>query len=170
MKYRYLDVAVETRPEDLPSAAIVDLLERGDLDDWRPIAAAVAADPRGAFAERVARLVDAYPIYGASPLWRAWIERQRARAEGPLAVATDQPATLTELRHRAGLTRLEVAERLGMSESDLSKLERGRDLSAFGLRAYAEALGARLRMIVERNGKETEIRLGEPPRRRKPDR
>lgn len=77
MKHRHLDVAPGTPPEELPSAALVDLLERGDLDDWRPLAAAIAKDPKGELAERVLRLVKAYPMYGTTALWRAWIARLR---------------------------------------------------------------------------------------------
>lgn len=82
MKHRHLEVQPGTPAERLPAAAVVDLLERGDLGDWRPIAAAIAKEPYGDFAERVLRLVDAYPMYGTSALWRAWIARRRELAEG----------------------------------------------------------------------------------------
>ena len=80
-RYRHLKIPPDTPPEELPAAAIVDTLERGDLAAWRPLAAAVARNPFGPFARRVVLLIDAYPMYGVSPLWRAWIERCRARAE-----------------------------------------------------------------------------------------
>jgi hypothetical protein len=79
--HRHVAYPSGTPPERLPSAVIVDILDRGDLDSWQPIAAAIARDPLGALAERVLRLVDAYPMYGTSRLWRAWIEWRRARAE-----------------------------------------------------------------------------------------
>lgn len=82
MNHRHLEVAPGTPPEAQPLAAIVDILQRGDLDDWRPIARAIRRDPMGEFADKVLRLVDAYPMYGTSSLWRSWIHRCRARAEG----------------------------------------------------------------------------------------
>ncbi|MEW6752519.1 MAG: hypothetical protein AB1505_16255 [Candidatus Latescibacterota bacterium] len=83
MNHRHLHIPPGPAVEELSSAAIVDILERGDLEDWRPIAGAVARDPWGDFAGRVSRLLDAYPIYGTCALWRAWIGQRRARAGGP---------------------------------------------------------------------------------------
>ena len=92
MIHRHLEVADDAPPERLPLAAIVDLLQRGDLDDWRPIARAVKRDPHGQFADRVLRLLDAYPIYGTSALWRAWIDhcRQAGRGKPPGAPAAPE--------------------------------------------------------------------------------
>jgi len=155
--HRHLEYAPDTAAEEMPAAAIVDALDRGDLDAWQPIAAAVARDPLGPFAERVMRLVDAYPMYGTSPLWRSWIDRCRGRAEGPRHQAP--PGGLSELRRRLGLTQVELADRAGMSQSDLSKLERRRDVRLSTLRAYTEALGGRLRVLFEAGGEQTEIRI-----------
>lgn len=139
MKHRHIAYAEDTPPERLPSAAIVDILERGDLDDWRPIAAAIAAEPHGGLAARVRRLLAAYPVYGTSTLWRAWIERCQARHEGMLRGRS--PSNLARLRNQKGLTQAELAERMGMSQSDVSKLERRSDVKVSTLRSYAAALG-----------------------------
>lgn len=138
MQHRHLAYGDDTAAEQLPSAAIIDILERGDFDEWRPIAAGIAAAPHGELAARVLRLLNAYPMYGTSPLWRAWIERCRARHEGMLR---RRPIDLAGLRKQQGLTQTELAQRLGMSQSDLSKLERRSDVKASTLRAYAAALG-----------------------------
>jgi DNA-binding Xre family transcriptional regulator len=155
--HRHLDIPPGRATEDLPSAAIVDLLERGDLDDWRPIARAVARDPEGAFAARVSRLLDEYPIYGTSALWRAFLVQVRARAEG--AGDRSRPVRLSTLRHRLGLTQVEVAGRMGISQSDLSKLERRRDVRLSTLRAYLEALGMDLQLMTNVEGERLEIKL-----------
>ena len=68
MIHRHLDYPAATAARELPLAAVVDILDRGDLDDWRPLAAAVARDPHGCVAERIADLVNRYPMYGTSPL------------------------------------------------------------------------------------------------------
>ena len=155
MRHRHLDIPQATRVENLPSAAIVDTLERGDLDQWRPIASAVAREPFGAFAHRVLRLLDAYPAYGVSPLWRAWIERCRARAEQPLV--RPDPLTLSALRRELGVTQVQLAARMEMSQSDLSKFERRSDVRVSTLRAYSEALGGVLRIVFEGGGLRREI-------------
>ncbi|MGH8929222.1 MAG: helix-turn-helix domain-containing protein [Egibacteraceae bacterium] len=155
MIHRHVEYPPETPVTELPSAAIVDLLDRGDLDDWRPIAQAVARDPHGPFTQRVARLLDAYPMYGTSPLWRAWIERCQARArEAPT------PMGLAEVRHRAGLSQAELAARMGISQSDLSKLERRQDMRVSTLRAYAEALGADLHLRLTTASDEIDAQIG----------
>ncbi len=155
MIHRHLEVASDSAVEDWPVAALVDLLERGDLSDWQPLAQAVAADPTGPLADRIRRLVDDFPMYGTSPLWRAWIERCRARAEGGLP--SPAPAGLAELRRSVGLTQVELAARLNMSQSDLSKLERRRDVRLSTLRAHAAALGGTLRVLFERAGGRREL-------------
>ena len=161
MIHRHLEVSGGTPPDKLPSAAIIDLLERGDLDDWRPIAVAIARAPDGELSRRVSRLIDEYPIYGTSPLWRAWIDRSRARAEGVLG---DRVVDLASFRREAGLTQVELALRLGISQSDLSKLERRRDVRLSTLEAWAAALGSRLRVILTSRRVRVGIRLGQADR------
>lgn len=137
MRFRHLDYAPDTPVTDLGPAAIDALLEHGDLEAWTPLLRAIARDPWGPTAETVLRLCEAHPMYGASSLWRTWIDRRRghSRAEGE---------TLAEARASAGLTQSEVAQRLGISQSDVSKLERRSDVRVSTLRAYARAIGARL--------------------------
>ena len=156
MIHRHLEYPSDTPAAEIPSAAIVDILERGDLDDWRPIAAAVARDPFGPFAERVARLLDVYPMYGTSPLWRAWIDRCRVRARGRRAA---ERVGLADLRRRAGLTQVELAERMGIAQSDLSKLERRHDIRLSTLEAYARAIGGKLHLLISFPEEEVEVDL-----------
>lgn len=155
MLHRHLDYPPDTAPDDLPSAAIVDILDRGDLHDWLPLLTAVAQDPAGPLADRIAALVDAYPMYGTSPLWRAWTSQRRLRA-----TPTKRTETLGELRRRVGLTQADVAARMGISQSDVSKLERRTDLKASTLRGYLAALGSPLRLVSHVGDVEIELGLG----------
>jgi hypothetical protein len=59
-------------------AALDDLLECGDLEEWKPVIAGVGREPWSALAERVLHLVDQHPMYGTSGLWRSWIAARRA--------------------------------------------------------------------------------------------
>ncbi|MGH2728093.1 MAG: helix-turn-helix domain-containing protein, partial [Actinomycetota bacterium] len=61
-------------------------------------------------------------------------------------------ATLAELRARAGLTQEQVSERMGISQSDVSKLERRSDLKLTTLRAYISALEGNLQVTVRLPG------------------
>ena len=159
MIHRHLDYPAGIAVEALPSAAIVDILERGDLEDWRPIAAAIASEPHGALAARVLELVSAYPMYGTSPLWRAWIDRCQARVEPLLPPPTT--VSLADLRRSFGITQTGLAERVGMSQSDLSKLERRKDVRVSSLRAYLAGLGGVLRLDFEREGVHQRIEVGD---------
>lgn len=162
MNHRHLDYPPGTPVASLGPAAIDDLLDRGDLADWAPLAAAVASDPSGPLARTITRLCDAHPMYGTSALWRAWIERARARTEG--ADGRALPAVrLADLRRVQGLTQSQLAQRLGMAQSDLSKLERRTSVRLSSLRAYVTALGGRLALVASLPGhRPLEIDLDSP--------
>jgi hypothetical protein len=153
---RNLDYPADAAVERLGPAALDDLLERGDLAGWAPLAAAVARDPFGELAATVERLCDAHPMHGTSPLWRAFIDRSRTRVEGVLRPRLD----LAALRRSAGVTQTTLAARLGMTQSDLSKLERRADLRLSTLRAYIGGLGGELRLVAGRPGAQAELAIG----------
>lgn len=165
MSFRHLDYPTDAPVEELGAAAIDDLLDRGDLESWTPLARAVREAPWAELAETVLRLCDAHPMYGTSSLWQAWIARLRERWDADVA-------TLAELRARAGLTQEQVGERMGISQSDVSKLERRGDLKLTTLRAYVAALEGTLEVGIRFLGDaaSTRIRLSrtakEPPTRR----
>ena len=167
MIHRHCEVPPNLPAEELPPVAIADLLERGDLGDRQPLARAIRRDPWGDLATAVTHLVDAYPRYGTSPLWRAWIDRCRAREQATPAAEhaalAAQPVTLAALRHDLGLTQAQVARRLGMTQSDVSKLERRENARLSTLQAYARALGGRLLVTFVSGGKTREIRLTARP-------
>ena len=56
---------------------------------------------------------------------------------------------LGELRRELGVDQVELAERLGMTQGGLSKLERSADPKLSTLRKLTEALGGKLRIEVE---------------------
>lgn len=154
MRHRHLDYEPGTPVDRLGRAAIDDLLDRGDLADWTPLAAAIFEDPYGTLAETVRELCVAHPMYGTSLLWRSWIDRlRRASAELPA------PRRLAELRTGRGLTQVQVASRAGMAQSDVSKLERRGDPRLSTIERYVTATGGRLRLVVEYPGARYEIRL-----------
>ena len=150
MIHRHSEIPPDTPARALPRVALVDILERGDLQAWLPLARAIQGDPMGELAITVMRLIDAYPMYGTSALWRAWIDLCQARAQ-----VDTRPASLESLRRQRRLTQAQVAVRLGMSQSDVSKLERRQDLRLSTLQAYARALGGRLQpvFVADENGK-----------------
>jgi len=143
VRSRHLDYEPGTPVDRLGRAAIDDLLDRGDLADWTPLAAAIVGDPYGTLAETVRELCAAHPMYGTSLLWRSWIDRLRRASAAP-----PSPRRLAELRAVRGLTQVQVASRAGMAQSDVSKLERRGDPRLSTLERYVSATGGRLHLIA----------------------
>lgn len=56
--------------------------------------------------------------------------------------------SLKAIRQAAGLTQVEMAERLGIGQAAVSKIEQRGDVQISSLQRYVEALGARLRVDV----------------------
>ena len=125
MRHRHLAVEPATPVTELGAAALDDLLDRGDLEDWQPILREIRRDPWGAVAVR------------------AWIEAQRAASPRFHA-----GKALRKLRLQRGRTQRDVAERLGMTQPEVSKLERRADVRVSTMRAYVTALGGELRLTA----------------------
>lgn len=60
---------------------------------------------------------------------------------------------LRELREVSGLTQVELAARVGITQSELSKLERRNNQRVATLRRYVQALGGTLELTAVVNGK-----------------
>jgi DNA-binding transcriptional regulator YiaG len=148
MRHRALDYPADTPVGKLGLAALDDLLERGDLDDWAPLLKEVRSRPWGDVANRVLHLVDSHPMHGTSALWRAWITEQRAEVARPTTETFAAGPALRRLREQRGVTQSELARRLNMSQPEVSKLERRDDVRLSTARAYVKALGAELRLVA----------------------
>lgn len=61
---------------------------------------------------------------------------------------------LAELRRTAGVTQLQVAQRLGMTQGNVSRFEHQSDMLLSTLATYLEAIGAEARITI-RVGKTT---------------
>jgi len=78
-------------------------------------------------------------------------ERQRANDREAARIVFDQ-LTLRELRKACGLSQEELAERLEISQAQISKFERSDDMMLGSLQALAEAMGCEMRIQVRRRG------------------
>ena len=90
-----------------------------------------------------------------------------ARPGGAEAVAEARAATLEEirlyeLRHAEALSQAEVAGRLEITQSAVSKLEHAEDVRVSTLRDYLEALGARLELVAvfDEDNRRVPVHLG----------
>lgn len=89
----------------------------------------------------------------ADPVRRARIATYKRAMENAVALA--------ELRAGRGVTQTEVAEALGVTQANVSRIEHEEDLYLSTLRGYVEALGAELEVsAVFPDGKVTLVPAG----------
>jgi DNA-binding Xre family transcriptional regulator len=76
--------------------------------------------------------------------------------------ATLEEIRLFELRHREAVSQAELAGRLEITQSAVSKLEHADDVRVSTLRQYLEALGARLELVAvfDEEGRRVPVHLG----------
>lgn len=79
----------------------------------------------------------AAPVY-ADPDRRARIETEKREILTGLR--------LGELRNERGLTQVQLADRMGMSQENVSRIERAEDTQLSTIRRYIEALGGNLEL------------------------
>ena len=84
-------------------------------------------------------------------------QRTKNRAAGE-QIAKQQ--LLRELRQSRGITQVALARRLGVTQATLSQLENQGDARVSTIRAWAEALGGKLRLVIDFDGEPVDVGLG----------
>lgn len=82
-----------------------------------------------------------------SEIRRPETPERRARVDA-IKAAMAEGERLYELRKDRGITQVELAERLGVSQGSVSELERRDDLFISTLNGYVKALGGRLQVAA----------------------
>lgn len=101
-----------------PYEALVEVIDRGLVADWRPVLAEIRQSPWGPVARRVERYLAYREPDGVGTLFGLAIERARTDAD-----RLDRDRVASRVRdavERSGLTRSEFAELVGTSPSRLS--------------------------------------------------
>jgi ribosome-binding protein aMBF1 (putative translation factor) len=81
---------------------------------------------------------------------RARLDPSAAAAREVFEKAYDIAMQIVALREQAGLTQVELAERTGISQADISRIERGATSpTAKTLQRIAEALNAEVRLVAK---------------------
>lgn len=124
LKFRNLEVDPMAPVEQWPHEAVQAALERGSLEDWRRMAAAIQTDPWGPFVRRLEDVLRYCRPYGVAPLMERMLilVREQTEAEERSEVA----AEVTSLLRQSGLTQAEFATRIGTSASRLSTYATGK--------------------------------------------
>ncbi len=106
-----------------PHEALVAVIERGLVDDWRPVFAELRARPHGVVARSVAAYLDRADPDGATRLFRLVLDD--ARRQEDQADRAEAAARVRTCIARSGLTAAAFAREIGTSASRLSTYARG---------------------------------------------
>jgi DNA-binding transcriptional regulator YiaG len=115
----------ETAPLDTwPPEAIEILVDRGNLSDWRRLAAALADDPWGPLARTVEEIIALDCHYGVDRILDRVLRRERERRT--LSGRRRYADHLRGLRRAAGMTMRELAAAAGTSAARISEYDNAR--------------------------------------------
>jgi transcriptional regulator with XRE-family HTH domain len=76
-------------------------------------------------------------------------EERRRRVEARTAELVAEEMTLRDLRKAMGRTQVAMAEKLGLKQENVSRVEKRTDMLLSTLDGYLRAMGGRLRLTVE---------------------
>jgi transcriptional regulator with XRE-family HTH domain len=149
LAFRNLTITPDAPVTDWPTEAIQTALERGDLRDWRRIAAVIKRDPWGPTARQVEEVLSHSRPYGISELMETVIARARARTEqGERAEVAKE---IQRAIDQSGLSRAEFAARIGTSSSRLSTYVSGKVTPSAALLVRIRRLLRHLGVIDDRH-------------------
>ncbi|MEL7524228.1 MAG: XRE family transcriptional regulator [Pseudomonadota bacterium] len=80
-------------------------------------------------------------------------KEERAAAKQRGAELTHEYKTLQDMRKAQDLTQVDIAKKLGISQDNVSRLEKRSDVLLSTLRGYVEAMGGKLTLVVEFPGR-----------------
>lgn len=104
---------------------------------------------------------------------KKWSEIRATRSkpgvlEKSEANRTNRAALLSEIRRARQMTQERLAETLGMSQSEVSKVERRTDVYVSTLRRYIEAMGGELEIVARfPNGNVEIVKIAPEPAERR---
>lgn len=124
VRFRNVDVEPDAGPDAWPFEAILEVVERGVLSDWRRLAATIRANPWGPCARAVEKIVSWHENYGVDRLFEAIIAR--ARDDADAASRRDYGQRIRAVRTSLGMTMREFAPLIGTSPARLASYESGK--------------------------------------------
>jgi len=122
--FRNVEASADEPVDTWPYEALVETLERGLVQDWRPVFAEIRDRPWGTVARRTQRWARITQDRAAAALFAAAIDRARDRVE---AQERDEVARrVREAIELSGLTSADFAASIGTSASRLSTYATGK--------------------------------------------
>lgn len=122
--FRNVEASADEPVDTWPYEALVETLERGLVQDWRPVFAEIRGRPWGTVARRIQRWSRITEDRAAAALFAAAVDRARERVE---AQERDEVARrVREAIELSGLTSADFAASIGTSASRLSTYATGK--------------------------------------------
>lgn len=143
LRFRNIDVTPDDPVERWGVEGILAAIDRGSLQHWRRIAAAVRENPRGAVAADVEQALKLAEDVGVAATFRRMLVRARGDADA-LARAEVQ-RRLRSLVSDSGLTATQFAQRLGTSASRMSTYLSGKVMPSAALLVRSETVAKNAR-------------------------
>jgi len=95
-----------------------------------------------------------------SSVWKPkWSAKDKEQIDALIIEIGQRVSALQALRKELGLSQAELAEILQTTQSNVSKMEAGRDTKIAVLRKLVEAKGGHLKMVAEFDGREIELAI-----------
>ena len=95
-----------------------------------------------------------------SSVWKPkWSAKDKDQIDALVIEIGQRASALQALRKELGLSQAELAEILQTTQSNVSKMEAGRDTKLAVLRKLVEAKGGHLKMVAEFDGREIELAI-----------
>ena len=82
-----------------------------------------------------------------------------ARQQAKVRARTEELISLESIRRGAALTQAALAEKLGVGQDAVSRIERQPDMLVSTLRRYVESAGGELELVVRFPGKRAPVRI-----------
>ena len=151
VKFRNVDASPADDVRSWPYEALVAVIDRGLVADWKPVFAEIRRSPWGSVARRVERYLSYRERDGIGVLFALAIEQARTRAD-----ESDRAEVAAQVRaavERSGLTNAQFAELVGTSASRLSTYLSGKVTPSAALLLRMERAASRSRQ-QDRGGRE----------------
>jgi hypothetical protein len=141
VRFRNVDVDPTTDPDGWPFEAVLAVIDRGTISNWRRLAATIRRYPWGPLARAVETIVSWEEYYGVDALFADVIAGARSAADAEARRAYG--AWIRSVRERSGMTLREFAPLVGTSAPRLSSYESGRVAASAGFLGRVDRVARR---------------------------
>lgn len=151
VRFRNVDASPADDVRSWPYEALVAVVDRGLVADWKPVLDEIRRSPWGSVARRVERYLSYRERDGIGVLFALAIERARTRSDE--SDRADVAARIRAAVERSGLTNAQFAELVGTSASRLSTYLSGKVTPSAALLLRMERAASRS-PLPDRSGNE----------------